>query len=174
VARYGPNGTSGCIAITGQSFCAGDGSGGACPCGNVGASGRGCESSASTGGAQLEANGHSNLGTDDVTLRVSGTPPSTTLLFFQGTTAVNAGVGIAFGDGLRCVAGQQIRLAIRVASAGSASFGANVPGDPRVSIAGQVSAPESRRYQAWYRDAQSFCTASTFNLSNGLMLRWAP
>jgi len=31
------------------------------------------------------------------------------------------------------------------------------------------------RYQAWYRDSStSFCSASTFNLSNGLAIYWAP
>ncbi len=31
-----------------------------------------------------------------------------------------------------------------------------------------------KHYQCWYRDAATFCTTSTFNLSNGLSLTWGP
>jgi len=31
-----------------------------------------------------------------------------------------------------------------------------------------------RVYQAWYRNAASFCTVSTFNLTNGLEVVWLP
>jgi len=40
---------------------------------------------------------------------------------------------------------------------------------PRLRAAGDV-----RRYQVWFRDAAAFCTASTFNLSNGLEASWSP
>jgi hypothetical protein len=174
IARYGWNGTPGCTAVTGQNDCAGDGSAGACPCGNVGGVGHGCQNSIPTGGALLFAKGQANLATDDVTLVVSGTGASSPMLFFQGTSAPATGLGVPFGDGLRCVAGQQIRLAIRTASAGMASFGADVAGDPLLSAAGHVFAPDTRRYQVWYRDPVTYCTPSTFNLSNGLLIRWAP
>ena len=29
-------------------------------------------------------------------------------------------------------------------------------------------------YQVWYRNAASFCTAATFNLTNGLEITWLP
>jgi len=31
-----------------------------------------------------------------------------------------------------------------------------------------------KHYQCWYRDANVFCTGSTFNMSNGLEIVWAP
>lgn len=31
-----------------------------------------------------------------------------------------------------------------------------------------------RYYQGWYRNAAAFCTASTFNLTNGLRVQWIP
>jgi hypothetical protein len=34
--------------------------------------------------------------------------------------------------------------------------------------------PGVRTYQAWYRNAAVFCTASTFNLSNGYSITWTP
>jgi hypothetical protein len=109
-----------------------------------------------------------------VTLRATGMPATTVCLFFQGTSAPAGGAGAVFGDGIRCVGGAQIRLAVRAASGGVAEFGARVPGDPPVSEVGGVFVAATRNYQVWYRDAQSFCTPSTFNLSNGLRLRWAP
>jgi hypothetical protein len=32
----------------------------------------------------------------------------------------------------------------------------------------------TREYQCWYRNAAAFCTASTFNLTNGLEILWQP
>jgi hypothetical protein len=32
----------------------------------------------------------------------------------------------------------------------------------------------TRYYQAWYRDAATFCTTETFNLTNGIAVFWAP
>jgi hypothetical protein len=31
-----------------------------------------------------------------------------------------------------------------------------------------------RNYQAWYRNAAVFCSPSTFNLTNGYQVTWAP
>jgi hypothetical protein len=100
---------------------------------------------------------------------------SASLLFFQGTGQVAGGAGASFGDGLRCVNGTVVRLAVRHAIGGSASFGHDVAGDPSVSAAGHLGLLwSSRNYQAWYRDAQSFCTSALFNLTNAVMIRWAP
>ncbi len=32
----------------------------------------------------------------------------------------------------------------------------------------------NRTYQTWYRNAAAFCTASTFNLTNGTAIAWTP
>jgi hypothetical protein len=32
----------------------------------------------------------------------------------------------------------------------------------------------SRGYQVWYRNAASYCTAATFNLTNGVFVTFAP
>src|SRR5205823_5756246 len=84
----------------GSGYCFGDGSGTACPCGNMGATGRGCANSVNNRGALLWATGASSISADHVILTASGMGPSTTCLFFQGTTPILAGV--VFGDGLRC------------------------------------------------------------------------
>lgn len=174
LARYGRFGASGCEPTTGTRFCAGDGSASACPCGNTGAFGAGCDNSSSTGGAELVARGQAHLNDDTVTLRVERLPMMTMVVLIQGTSRVNSGSGTAFGDGLRCAGGPVVRLGIRVSSNGTLSFGEEVTGDPALSTAGAVTGPARRNYQAWYRDAQGFCTSSFFNLSNGVELRWAP
>jgi hypothetical protein len=41
-------------------------------------------------------------------------------------------------------------------------------------VAGMVPANATRFYQVWYRNAVSFCTSSTFNLSQGVSMMWSP
>jgi hypothetical protein len=161
--------------MTGTPFCFGDGSGASCPCGNVGAPQHGCANAMNATGAMLLAEGQAHLSSDTVTLRASAMTPSASLLFFQGTGKVAGGLGASFGDGLRCANGSVVRMAVRHATAGSASFGHGIAGDPSVSAAGHLPATwTTRNYQVWYRDAQSFCTSATYNLTNGVSIRWAP
>ncbi len=47
-------------------------------------------------------------------------------------------------------------------------------GDSTLSSAGLVASPGKRDYQVWYRDAETFCTSATFNLTNGLEVLWVP
>jgi hypothetical protein len=48
-------------------------------------------------------------------------------------------------------------------------------GQPRISVIGLIpQAGGVRYYQAWYRNAETFCTTATFNLSNGLEISWLP
>jgi hypothetical protein len=44
--------------------------------------------------------------------------------------------------------------------------------DLPLSTLGSVSAGMTVYYQFWYRDASPYCTAATFNLSNGLAVLW--
>jgi len=48
------------------------------------------------------------------------------------------------------------------------------PSGAPLRVLGQVVAPSERVYQVWYRDAASFCTPSTFNLTNGVRITWRP
>ena len=45
---------------------------------------------------------------------------------------------------------------------------------PTISVKGLITAPGSRTYQIWYRNAAAFCNPETFNLSNGLQVTWGP
>ncbi len=153
----------------GTAFCFGDGSGTACPCANAGTAGNGCANSVNAAGANLAATGVASLTEDSVSLRGSGMPNSAAL-YFQGTTQGGAGLGTVFGDGLRCAAGSVVRLGTATNAAGGSAypFGAF----PSVSVKGLITAPGTRTYQVWYRNAAAFCTASTFNLSNGVSIVW--
>jgi hypothetical protein len=154
-----------CPPPVGTPYCFGDGTGAACPCGNTGATGNGCASSVNPGGAHLGAIGASQIAADTVTLQGSGMPNSS-CLYFQGTTQIAA----AFGDGLRCTAGQVVRLGTKTNVNGSSQYPA--AGDPSVHVKGMVTAPGTRNYQCWYRNAANFCTTATFNLSNAVSIVW--
>ncbi len=156
----------------GVVFCAGDGSGTACPCTN-GATGHGCDNSFGTGGGVLSASGNAILGSDTLVLNVSGLPATVAVLFFQGDAQIGGGQGSVFGDGLRCAGGSIVRLGTKTSSGGAASFGHGIGSDPNISVKGQVPAGGvTRYYQAWYRNAAPYCTSSTFNLTNGLAIGW--
>src|SRR5207247_358787 len=97
--------------------------------------------------------------------------PDSSALYFQGTTRQAGGVGTPFGDGLRCAGGTIVRLSTKTNAAGASHFPA--AGDPSVSVRGGCAASDVRTYQVWYRNADpSFCTPSTFNLTNGLQVVW--
>lgn len=162
------------IESAGNAFCFGSGSGTACPCGNAGADGRGCGNSASSDGARLDAYGVASVTNDSVGLALGSAPPSAAVLFIQGSDRQSAGAGAVFGDGLRCVSGNVIRLGLRNAVGGTARYGAPY-GDEAISTRGAIGpAGGTFHYQAWFRDPAPFCTSSTFNLSNGTSIVWAP
>jgi len=91
-------------------------------------------------------------------------------LYFQGTTRTNGGAGVAFGDGLRCAGGAVVRIGIVQNPAGASQYPSAT--DPRIAQVGVVRAGDLRHYQIWYRDAASYCTSATWNLTNGLSIGW--
>jgi hypothetical protein len=159
------------VAPAPVAFCPGDGTGTACPCGNNSAVGAnaGCVNSFGVGGL-LRSHGLASLGCESLVLDGTDLSTASSALFFQGTSQIAGGT--AFGDGLRCAGGSVIRLATLNTSGGAASYptGAAIP----ISIKGLVGSAGTRTYQIWYRNAAAFCTASTFNLSNGLQISWVP
>jgi hypothetical protein len=152
------------------AFCIGDGTGTACPCANSGAAGNGCASSVNASGANLATSGSPSLSADTLVLLGTGMP-SSSALYFQGTSQVNGGLGAVFGDGLRCAGGAITRLKTVTNVAGASQYPQG--GDLAVSVRGMIAAPGIRTSQVWYRNADpAFCTPSTFNLSNGTQVTW--
>jgi hypothetical protein len=156
---------------SGRSICAGDGASTACPCGNFSLPGdqAGCTNSTAAG-ATLRATASASLSHDRLVLKGAGMPGTAPAMYFQGSAAQAGGMGIGFGDGLFCAGGAIVRLGL-VFSVGGVSEFPGV-GDLSVSEKGFVTGVGERVYQVWYRDAASFCTSSTFNLSNGVVVRW--
>lgn len=156
-----------------RAYCFGDGSGTACPCGNASGVGarEGCTSSLAVGG-KLGAMGVTSVSNDTFVLRASQMPNSSAL-YFQGTASMLNGAGVTFGDGLRCVGGSIIRLGVHQNANGASQHPS--AGDALISVRGLVPlAGGTRFYQCWYRNSATFCTASTFNLTNGWEATWNP
>jgi hypothetical protein len=165
-----------CEQGTGIPYCFGDGTTStACPCTNVGQPGRGCENSATTGGALLSA-----LGTtvpDTLVLVSSGELPNALSIFLQGD-ASNAN-GVVFGDGVRCVTGTLKRIGVHNAVAGTAMY--PLPGDLSISarsalLGDPIPSGATRYYQTYYRDpVLTFCPnppGNNFNVGNGRQIQW--
>lgn len=159
-------------ATVGQAFCTGDGLDPQvttpCPCANEGVAGHGCANSANAGGASLAA--HGSTAPDTVVLLASGLPSSTTCIFLKGD--VDNVVGNLFGDGVRCVDGALVRLGTVVAVSGVAQYpsGSQSP----VSVRGDTPPGSGLTgwYQTYYRNAASYCTAETFNVTGGWRIDW--
>ncbi len=154
------------------AFCSGDGTANSCPCGNTGASGHGCPSSVFPQGAVLGSSGIARVAFDNLVLLGSAMPNSSAL-YYQGINQQSGGQGTLFGDGLRCAGGSVIRLGTKSNSGNASQYPS--AGDADISVRGAVPAAGGMRtYQVWYRNAATFCTPSTFNLTNGLSVQWIP
>lgn len=161
------------ILATGTSFCAGDGLDPnvttPCPCANFGASGNGCANSVHATGANLSASGNTNP--DTVVLSASGMPGPVTAIYLKGN--LSNGVGVLFGDGVRCVDGALIRLGTEVNVGGASAYPSGAQAS--VSVRGQTP-PGSGLvgyYQTYYRNSSvGFCPPETFNVSNGYTITW--
>lgn len=159
-----------CVTTIGTPFCFGDGAGTPCPCANNSAAGDqvGCLHSSALGG-KLRATGVASVSADTAVLQGSDMPNGPAL-YFQGDAQQAGGAGVLFGDGLLCAGGAIVRLGVKFNSGGASAWPSG--GDPLLSVAGGVVAGDVRHYQAWYRDAATFCTSATFNLTNALTLTW--
>ena len=159
-----------------EALCFGDGTQSMpCPCANSGAPGQGCDNSAATGGALLQAAG--TTAPDTVVLTSSNELATALSIFLQGDQQL--ATPAVFGDGLRCVGGSLKRLYVENAVGGTAS--APGAGDPPVTQQsanlGDPIAPGSMRwYQVYYRDPNlGFCPSppgNSWNVSNGLRITW--
>ncbi len=150
----------------------------ACPCGNAPAgAGRGCNNSASTGGASITASGLASLASDNVVVTTANQRPTGTTILLQGTTQ---NTGSVFGQGVRCIGGTLKRLYVKTASGGSIS--APGAGDPSLSarsaaLGDPILANTTREYMAYYRDpiVLGGCpAASTWNGTNAGRIYWYP
>jgi len=155
-------------AGVGSSFCFGDGSGVACPCGNTGTSGGGCANETGDG-ARLTAIGSASVGADDLAFVATRLPRHyQPALLFMGTDQLAGGAGIAFGDGLLCVGGATQRLGIRFGNEyGQAQW------DAGLGVVGGWAMGDTRAFQVWYRSPNRPCPSS-HNQTQGLEVTFGP
>ena len=160
----------------GTALCFGDGTqSAACPCGNSGLAGHGCANSQVPAGALLMALGATNP--DTLSLHASQMLPNASSIFLQGDGVLtNAAV---FGDGLRCAAGQLLRLGLKGAVGGTSQYPG--PGDLSIrakaaALGAPIPAGATRTYQTYYRDPNAnFCPApqgNTWNITNAVQVVW--
>lgn len=160
-----------CTSGSVSSFCFGDGTLGLpCPCFNFGSAGRGCANSVNSAGALLAATGTPNP--DTIVLSASGMPSITTpsAILLQGDALISS---VVFGDGVRCIGGNLLRLGKKPTPIGSCQYPDT--GDLALSIVGGVTPGSgvSRWYMFYYRNAvASFCPTATFNATNGVEIVW--
>jgi hypothetical protein len=112
-----------------------------------------------------------------VVLTSSGELPTVLSIFLQGDASLS--VGVPFGDGLRCVAGNLKRLYTKSAVGGVVS--APGAGDPSITarsaaLGDPISPGSTRNYQVYYRDpVLAFCASpqgNAFNVGNALRVIW--
>jgi hypothetical protein len=120
--------------------------------------------------ATLLSGGTPSIAADTLVFTAAHMPATTLPTLFQGTTSV---APAAFGDGLRCIGGTQLRMGTLVASNGVASW--PPAGGQPLSVKGLVP-PEggTRYYQVIYRNAADFCTPATFNFTEAEKIVWVP
>ena len=165
-------------SLVGTRFCAGDGTGTPCPCGNESdpALGNGCENKHGQG-ATLDGTGSASVAADDLSLSVTFTmstqtfpPKGEAILLFAGDARINGGLGLPLGDGLRCVGGNVRRLGVRF---GTPYRGIGIWG-PGLAAQLGVGAGDTRYFHAWYRDPIGSPCGSSFNTTNALELVFEP
>lgn len=153
-----------------------------CPCANPpGGPGRGCDNSAVTGGAALQASGGTFLSSDSLVFETSGQRSSGLGILMQGNGVIPDGV--IYGQGVRCLGGTIMRrLFLAQAFGGSIrvpdfSLGQSTISS-RSAAKGDVIEPgTSRAYLVYYRDpvVPGGCpVSSTFNATQTGRIRWSP
>jgi len=164
------------LSAPGSEYCLGDPFHGTpCPCGNDNdgtTPGAGCANGVSASGARLVGGGTASVSADSLVLATNGVQPNGTGLYFQANNRFNGGDGLAFGDGLRCAAGNLVRLQVRTANAAGHSHTTLA-----LAARGSVAAGSTKRYQCWYRNTVNPPCGpgvNDFNLSNGYEIVWAP
>ncbi|MCC6409827.1 MAG: FG-GAP repeat protein [Planctomycetes bacterium] len=142
----------------------GDGTGAACPCGNVGGAGQGCATSTGSG-ASLRALGSASLSDVNFHLRSEGAPVGHLSVLFSAAQPANGGLGTPFGDGLKGLAGTLKRLDQKSLCSSVVDW-TSFPG---TSIAPGATA----YYQVWFRDLNGPCGGHA-NMTNAVAVTFAP
>ncbi len=148
-----------------------------CPCSNPPAGlDRGCDNSSATGGAALSATGVAALTGDTLVFTTSGERPTATSIVLQASSSNTTGV--AFGQGVRCVSNNLLRLYVKNAVGGSISAptGTDLSVSARSQALGDtLTAGQTRNYAVYYRDPVVLggcMSGGTFNMTQSGAVTW--
>lgn len=141
------------------------------PCGNTSAT-SGCINGSGQG-ALLSASGTASVALDDLALTASQMPPNVFGIVFMGPNAAQ----MPFGNGLLCIGASGLKR-FPVHSSGATGSFSQGPGlaaftHAHFGFASWISAGQTWRFQAWFRDSQGPCGASS-NFSNGISVTYLP
>ena len=141
-----------------------------CPCGNdvMHLDQEGCLSSLGFG-ARMRAAGEASLANDTLELRCQQLPSSAAILV-QGSPFVQT--GIAFGDGVICAGGALVRIGPARVAGGELHY--PEIGDAPLSTYGALTAGTTVGYAVVYRNAATYCTSATFDVSDTQPATWGP
>jgi hypothetical protein len=159
-----------------------------CPCSNppaqigqagCAAFGDGGNGNQPTGGASMIFTGQSSISSDNLLLSGVGLNPSTFGMLLESRNTNPAGV--LYGAGVRCLLSPIVRVygssGLRGTGGGAASWGPGA-GDPPIHTAIGAVVGDVTCFQVYYRDpnAPAHCSNpnSTFNVSSGMIVTWAP
>jgi hypothetical protein len=152
--------------------CLGDGTYRVCPCNNQGGAGRGCASSFNPLGARIAATGSALVSADSLVFTADGVSDAAATIF-QGADYQHYPGQTFGGDGLTCMSSPLRRIATVPATGGMVTY--PTPGAPSISVRGGLLPEGGTRYYAVrYRNALSFCTPNTFNVTNQVAVTWRP
>jgi len=120
--------------------------------------------------------GSLSIQVNDLKLTASGGIAGQPGLFYYGSTQLNGGNGVVFGNGLRCVGGNPYTFRIEepafMNSAGNTSKSIDLTSGPMGSGPGEIHSGDTFNFQLWYRDPQA--SPFTFNLSDAMQLTFCP
>lgn len=151
-------------------FCAGDGQADVfgpaapCPCANASLPGDrvGCMNSQGRG-AYVTAHGSLVAANGDTVFSLYDARPNQPAMLVQGSIPIKA----PFRDGILCMGGATERIeAVFTSADGHASTTVDV------AVEGNITAPDGRGYQFWYRDPAISVCGTGSNLSQAVVVLW--
>ena len=165
--------------VAGSAFCAGDGTGAACPCGSTGAAGPGCPNTNPNGnGARLVGHGSAEFANDSFGFTIDHGAYSKPGILIQGGAALNYPNGnpdVPNASGLFCV-NPTLRGHVFFTDGSGVASVMDFQGQPFGVTAQPLGS--TTYYQYWFRDPGNPCQnapatgGSGFNFSNAWRVDW--